>query len=253
MSFDDAKARFRFYPGTSAFILHVLHGDYLLQQNRLRRWSGLMRRPHSIRHHLAGVFLGFFVLVCVLGAFSIWRLSNFNLLSANVAEIWLPTTRALGDLNNYTSDFRAIEGGNLLSSNPEEAAATEQQMADLDRFIATAEREFEVIPHEAAAADLYSQFKTHWTAYRAIVNQMLALSRSNRKADAIAVYGGTSRVAYDAASDTLGQLTDEAVASAQAASDGRPNCSRSNWHRSSDWRRRSAISSPWHRTSFARR
>src|ERR1700729_976550 len=108
MSFADGETRFRFRLAMSPFILYVLHGDRLLQQNRPRRWSGLMRRPHSIRYHLAGVFLGFFVLVCVLGSFSIWRLSNFNLLSANVAEVWLPTTRALGDLNNYSSDFRAI-------------------------------------------------------------------------------------------------------------------------------------------------
>ena len=165
------------------------------------------------------MFLGFFVLVCVLGSFSIWRLSNFNLLSANVSEVWLPTTRAIGDLNNYTSDFRAIEGSNLLSSDLAEAAATEQQMEDLDRSIAAAEREFEIIPHDAAANDLYSRFKAHWTEYRGIVNEMLGLSRGNRKADALAVYRGTSRVAYNAASDTLGQLTDQAVASAQAASD----------------------------------
>jgi two-component system OmpR family sensor kinase len=190
-----------------------------LQQNRPRRWSGLMWQPHSIRYHLAGVFLLFFLLVCVLGSFSIWRLSNFNLLSANVAEVWLPTTRALGDLNNYTSDFRAIEGSNLLSSDPAEAAATEKQMEDLDRSIAAAEREFEVIPHDAAEDDLYGRFKQDWTEYRAIVNQMLGLSRGNRRADALAVYGGTSRVAYNAASDTLGQLTDQAVASAQIASD----------------------------------
>src|SRR5580698_7005813 len=109
-----------------------------------------MKKQKSIRVHLAAVFLLFFALVLALGSFSIWRLSNFNLLSANVAEIWLPTTRALGDLNNYTSDFRAFEGSDLLSSNSAEAAATEQQMADLDRSIAAAEREFEVIPHEAA-------------------------------------------------------------------------------------------------------
>jgi two-component system OmpR family sensor kinase len=176
-----------------------------LQQNRPRRWSG--------------VFFLFFVLVCVLGSFSIWRLSNFNILSANVAEVWLPTTRALGDLNNYTSDFRAIEGSNLLSSDPAEAAATVNQMEDLDRSIAAAEREFEVIPHAAAENDLYVRFKQDWTEYRAIVNQMLGLSRGNRKAEAIAIYGGASRVAYNAASDTLGQLTDQAVASAQVASD----------------------------------
>jgi two-component system, OmpR family, sensor kinase len=184
-----------------------------------RRWTGLTRQPHSIRYQLAGVFGAFFLLVCVLGSFSIWQLSNFNGLSADVAEIWLPTTRALGDLNNYTSDFRAIEGSNLLSSDPSEAAATEKQMEDLDRIIAQSEREFEQIRHDAAEEGLYDQFKAHWTDYRAIVNQMLALSHSDRKADALAIYGGTSRVAYNAASDTLGQLTDQAVASAQVASD----------------------------------
>src|ERR1700683_2785406 len=120
---------------------------------------GLMRQPQSIRFHLAAVFLGFFLLVVVLGSFSIWRLSNFNLLSADVAEIWLPTTRALGDLNNFTSDFRAIEGSNLLSSDPAEAAETERQMVDLDRTIAEAERSFEQIRHNATEDDLYRQFK----------------------------------------------------------------------------------------------
>src|SRR6516165_9051748 len=109
-----------------------------------------MRRPHSIRFHLAAVFLLFFALVVVLGAFSIWRLANFNLLSADVAEIWLPTTRALGDLNNYTSDFRAFEGSALLTSDPNEVAATEKQMVELDRAIANAERGFEHIRHETA-------------------------------------------------------------------------------------------------------
>jgi two-component system OmpR family sensor kinase len=189
-----------------------------LQQNQNRRLTDFLRLPHSIRYHLAAVFLGFFLLVCVLGAFSVWRLSNFNLLSADVAEVWLPTTRALGDLNNYTSDFRAIEGSNLLSSDTRESASTEKQMEELDRSIAVAEREFEVISHDAAENGLYAQFKERWTAYRAIVNQMLGLSRANRKADALAVYGGTSRTAYNAASDTLGQLTDQAVASAQDAS-----------------------------------
>jgi two-component system OmpR family sensor kinase len=178
-----------------------------------------MRQPQSIRIHLAAVFLLFFSLVVILGSFSIWRLRNFDLLSADVAEIWLPTTRALGDLNNYTSDFRAIEGSNLLSSDPSEAAATEQQMADLDHTIAAAEREFERIRHDAAEDDLYGQFKARWTDYRNIVDQMLVLSRNNRKDDALQIYGSSSRIAYNAASDTLGLLTDQAVASAEVASD----------------------------------
>src|SRR3974390_3516938 len=114
-----------------------------------------MWQPQSIRAHLAAVFLLFFALVVILGSFSIWRLSNFNLLSADVAEVWLPTTRALGDLNNYTSDFRAFEGGALLASDKSEAAATERQMSGLDRTIAEAERRFERIRHDVAEDGLY--------------------------------------------------------------------------------------------------
>jgi two-component system, OmpR family, sensor kinase len=179
----------------------------------------LMRQPQSIRFHLAAVFLLFFSLVAVLGMFSIWRLSNFNLLSADVAQIWLPTTRALGDLNNFTSDFRAIEGSNLLSADPARTAATEKDMADLDRTIAAAERSFEHIRHDEAVENLYLQFKERWTGYRVIVNEILELSRIGRKPDALAIYNGSSRIAYNAASDTLGQLTDRAVVDAQVASD----------------------------------
>jgi len=178
-----------------------------------------MRQPQSIRVHLAAVFLLFFALVAVLGIFSLSRLSNFNLLSADVAEVWLPTTRAVGDLNNYTSDFRAIEGGNLLASDAAEAAASEKDMANLDRAIAASEREFEAISHDAAVADLYRRFTARWTAYRTIVNQMLELSRSGQKSAALAIYNGSSHAAYNAASDMLGRLTDRAVADAKVASD----------------------------------
>jgi two-component system, OmpR family, sensor kinase len=178
----------------------------------------LMRQPQSIRVHLAAVFLLFFSLVAVLGMFSIWRLSNFNLLSADVAQVWLPTTRAVGDLNNYTSDFRAIEGSNLLSSDPTEAAATEKDMADLDRSIAASEREFEAVSHNAAVEDLYRRFTERWTHYRVIVNQMLERARNGQKSAALAIYNGSSRSAYNTASDTLGLLTDRAVADAQTAS-----------------------------------
>jgi two-component system, OmpR family, sensor kinase len=182
------------------------------------RWF-LMRQPYSIRVHLTGVFLIFFLLVVILGSFSIWRLNNFNHLSADVAELWLPETRVLGDLNNFTSDFRAFEGGNLLSSDAAESAASEGRMAALDHSIADAERAFERIRHDASETELYNQFKSHWQEYRKIVDQMLVLSRSDRKAEALSMYGTASRAPFDAASDALDRLTDLAVGNAQRASD----------------------------------
>jgi two-component system, OmpR family, sensor kinase len=177
-----------------------------------------MRQPRSIRFHLAVVFFFFFLLVIILGLFSISRLSNFNKVSENIADLWLPNTRVLGDLNNFTSDFRAVEGSNLLASDPSEITATEKEMEQLDRSIAQAERNYEQIRHDAGEIALYTSFRERWNEYRKVVNQMLTLSRANRKAEAIAIYLTSSRSAYNAASDALGQLTDRTVARAHEAS-----------------------------------
>src|SRR5262245_66631747 len=111
-----------------------------------------MRQPRSFRFHLTLVFLFFFLLVVILGLFSISRLSNFNSLSQDIAEQWLPNTRVLGDLNNFTSDFRAIEGSNLLSSEPSQITATAKEIEQLDRSIARAERRYEHIRLAAAGS-----------------------------------------------------------------------------------------------------
>jgi signal transduction histidine kinase len=180
--------------------------------------SPAMRQPRSIRFHLAIVFLFFFLLVTVLGLFSISRLNSFNKVSEDVAELWLPNTRVLGDLNNFTSDFRAVEGSNLLAEEPAGISATEKEMEQLDRSIAQAERSYEHIRHDAAENALYLSFKQKWNEYRRIVNQMLTLSRTNRKAEATAIYLTSSRSAYNAASDALDQLTGRTVARAREAS-----------------------------------
>jgi hypothetical protein len=152
------------------------------------------------------VFIFFFLLIFFLGMLSIARLRDFNNVSADIADVWLPNTRVVGDLNNFTSDFRAAEGTHLLSPEAERDTI-EREMVDLDRTISQAQRSYERIRHDAEETALYTLFRERWTEYRAVVNQMLELSRSDRKAEAIHAYMTTSRHAYDAASDALGQLT----------------------------------------------
>src|SRR3984957_9360347 len=177
-----------------------------------------MIQPSSIRFHLSAVFILFFLLIIVLGMFSISRLRDFNNVSASIADLWLPTTRVLGDLNNFTSDFRASEGSDLLSSNGSELAAIEMEMAELDRSISQAQYSYEHLRHESDESDLYARFRASWHDYREIVNRVLELSRRDRKADAVNLYMTNSRWAYTEASDALGQLTKQSVGKAQEAS-----------------------------------
>jgi signal transduction histidine kinase len=176
-----------------------------------------MRQPRSIRFHLSLVFIFFFLLIFFLGILSIARLRDFNDVSADIADVWLPNTRVLGDLNNYTSDFRAAEGNNLLSSDAAESESIEKEMIELDRAVSQAQGSYEGIRHDADERALYTRFRERWNDYRKVVNQMLELSRTGHKPEAIAAYMTTSHTAYDAASDALGQLTKHAVEKAQEA------------------------------------
>jgi two-component system, OmpR family, sensor kinase len=178
----------------------------------------MMQRPRSISLHLSAVCFFFFFLIIVLGLFSISRLGELNRVSASIADLWLPNTRALGDLNNFTSDFRAAEGSDVLSSGDSQISAVKTEMEELDGTIAQAQRQYEHIPHAAAEAELYARFSDDWVKYRAVADKVLALSHANRKAEANALFMSSSKTAYDAASDTLGELTDRNVASARAAS-----------------------------------
>jgi len=176
-----------------------------------------MRQLRSIRFRLSAVFFFFFLLVLVLGVFSIERLSDFNRVSADIRDRWLPNTRLLGDLNNYTSDFRAAEGRYLLSQTPAQLAATETEMEQLDILIGRAQRDYERIRNDANETRLYERFKARWSDYRGIVNQVVYLQPTDRRSEAVTLYSTTSQAAYDGASDTLGVLTERNVAAARDA------------------------------------
>jgi signal transduction histidine kinase len=128
-------------------------------------------------------------------------LSDVNDASAQIRTRWLPSTRALGDLNNFTTDFPAAEGALLRADSATQIAAIERQMADLDHGIAAAQRAYRQIRHDAAENDLYRRFEARWGEYRSIVGR------------------AQSKSAYDAASDALGLLTDRNAASAREASE----------------------------------
>jgi two-component system, OmpR family, sensor kinase len=172
----------------------------------------------SIRILLSAASLLFLLLVIGLGAFSMQRLSDVNRVSDEIRNQWLQDIRLIGDLNNYMSDYRAGEGTHLLSSTAAELAASEKEIAELNEQVTRAQRSYAARPHEESEQRLYDEFARQWARYKIIAAQVLALSHSGQKPDAVAMYMTASRHAFDMASDTLGRLTDQTVARAGEAS-----------------------------------
>lgn len=177
-----------------------------------------MKRTRSITFALSLVFLSLFLVAFVLGVFGIGSLSYFNDVSSQVRERWLPSTGALGDLNNHTSDFRGVEAATVLASTQGELADSEREMLQLDRSIAASEDGYRQIAHNAEEDALYASFVAQWNQYRQAVAGNLDLARSGERAAAIAHYKSDSKAAYDRASDALDALTAHNLASARQAS-----------------------------------
>src|ERR1700738_3347767 len=119
-------------------------------------------RARSIKARLSLVFLLLFLLVILIGFEALRSLSYVNDVSSQIRVRWLPSTRALGDLNNFTTDFPAADAASLRAGSTSERATSQQQMADLDRGIAAAQHAYRQIRHDAPEDDLYRRFEAQW-------------------------------------------------------------------------------------------
>jgi two-component system, OmpR family, sensor kinase len=180
----------------------------------------MLRRAQSIRARLFVVFLLLFLLVMFLGLQSLDSLSYSNEVSGQVRIRWLPSTRALGDLNNFTTDFPAAVTALLRSRNESERGALSAQVASLDHRIAAAEYAYRQVHHDRTEDELYRSFEMQWSAYRNLVAQIESLPLGTGDDEATARrLASSSRATYDLASQSLGSLTERNIASAREASE----------------------------------
>lgn len=177
-----------------------------------------MIRRNSLKVQLSAVFLCLLSLLLFLGLLSVNELGDVDRASADIRDHWLQSTRILGDLNNYTSDYRAAEASHLLASSPEMTAGVEHDIVELDREISLAQERYKRIAQRETENAIYEKFSAQWRAYKTVADQVFALSRANRKDTGSGLYMSASRIAYAEASDTLGTLTARTVEDAKEAS-----------------------------------
>jgi len=162
-----------------------------------------MRRFKSIGFRLTASFTVMFAILIAFGVTSLSQLQKFNQESAAIRERWLRSTRYLGDLNNYTSDFRALEATLLLA--PSQESLTDART--LDQAIAQAQAGYEGVAHDPAEVSLYQQFHQLWDDYRNEAAKVFEAALSQKSPEALTMYLASSRDKFSAASNLLDQLT----------------------------------------------
>jgi len=172
----------------------------------------------SIHSRLSLAFVVLGMLVLALGFLSARWLSEVNDASAQIRDRWLQSLRLIGDLNNYTSDYRAAEASHLLAGNRVEKSTADKELSTVLGQVDEAWRSYEAMPHDAEETRLWRGFQDDWNAYLGIADRVVRLSRSGSTLPASDLYRGDSRASYVKASDALGALTDLTVARARLSS-----------------------------------
>ena len=116
--------------------------------------------------------------------------------------------RLLGDLNNFTSDYRTAEASSLLAASSGDLDSSLSEMRLLDQAVVRTESAYEKIRHSDEEAELYRQFVTTWSIYKTIADRGTHLASTGQNAEGAAIYRSNSQTTYDAASNLLGRLTD---------------------------------------------
>ena len=160
----------------------------------------------SIRFRLASVFLFFLMLIVALGLFSTRRLGDFNAVTMGIQNDLLPNTRVIGDLNNYTSDYRAAEMRSLMATNEADFAASQTEMRYLDDQISEARQNYQRILHSPNELTLFQSFDKAWADYHRIVSKVHDHWSTRSTLAGLDSYKTESIAAFNTVSDMLGKM-----------------------------------------------
>jgi|GEM_PF-6039238 len=129
----------------------------------------------------------FFTVLAVtafLGIFSIRNMVEIHNSGAEIANMYLPATYSLSDIDTNTSDFRIAELQHILSTVKEDMDRYEADMAKQLDNIKRNQSVCEPLIDAGKEKELYEEFKKLWAEYLAESKKSVSLSRENKNEEA---------------------------------------------------------------------
>jgi methyl-accepting chemotaxis protein len=152
--------------------------------------------------------VSFFTVLAVtafLGIFSIRNMAEVQKAGAETANMYLPATYSLSDINTNTSDFRIAELQHILSTVKEDMNRYEADMAKQLDNIKRNQSVCEPLIYAGKEKELYEEFKKLWGEYLAESRKSISLSRENKNEEARNMGRQTQKL-FDDLSNKLTQL-----------------------------------------------
>ena len=147
-----------------------------------------------------GASLGILLILTVcLGAFSLFQMGRVNQTSTDMEVNWMPSVRAVSDMNTNIANLRGAALQHILSTSETDMDRYEADMARVFAVFEKNRKEYEPLISSPDEELLYKSFSKNWDEYMVEHKKVLALSRANQNDEARSLIRGNSQKQYDEA------------------------------------------------------
>ncbi|WP_022724015.1 methyl-accepting chemotaxis protein [Rhodopseudomonas sp. B29] len=153
-----------------------------------------MLARYSIRAKITVVVLFLLAAMSAIGALSLKQMSDINGSTVEIANSWLPSVRALGEIRAATITYRAIVRSHLLATDEPSKQAQEKLLAKWIGILGEVQARYERLITSPEERAIYNESKDAWQQYLEGVQQVLVLSRRNEDAAARVLHAKASLV-----------------------------------------------------------
>jgi len=182
-----------------------------------------MKKFHDLRiaTKLLISFLLIILVMTFVGLFAVNQMARVNAATMEIARKWLPAVRISLTQERVLARVRSTEFQHILA-NPETMAGLESSLRERYAEFAQLQDEYQRLPLSAAEQAGYEEIKKTLAAYLVEHKKIIALSRENRKDEAMALTKGDSLKAYRAIDRQFSELR-KLSTSGSAEADQRAN------------------------------
>ncbi|XQA70875.1 methyl-accepting chemotaxis protein [Xanthomonas sacchari] len=151
-------------------------------------------------------FAAVLLLMVGMGVFTVDKLAKVNQASTDIATNWMPSIHYVQAMNTNLSDLRVAELQHMVTENPQEMRAFDQQMEQILAEYASNRDHYVKLISSEEEKGIYTNFNGEFDKYLALHKQVLDLSRTLKTSEALALFNGEQRKLYDDASTILDSL-----------------------------------------------
>jgi signal transduction histidine kinase/DNA-binding response OmpR family regulator len=147
-------------------------------------------KSHSVRTKFLTSFAVMLLLICALGAFSLWQLSSLTQLNRHSNTTLLPGIAAGGRLDSEIADMRVAEAEHLMTVEPGLKNEAERRLTDAKVEIDTDLTRLRTSINSDEERGIVTSLETSIPLFFQASDRFMALSRSHRAGEARALFMG---------------------------------------------------------------